>query len=39
MFYNHSTEKLIGLQGLIVKNIEEKENTIFIYSEMERKPQ
>lgn len=38
MLYNHSTEKLIGLQGLIVKNIEEKENTIFIYSEMEKKP-
>lgn len=37
MLYTHSTEKLIGLQGLIVKNIEEKENTIFIYSEMERK--
>lgn len=37
MLYKHFTEKLLGLQGLIITNIEENENSIFIYAEMERK--
>lgn len=37
MLYNYSTEKLIGLQGLKVTNIENDEKTVTIYAEMERK--
>ncbi len=37
MLYKHFTEKLLGLQGLIIKNIEENETGIIIYAEMERK--
>ena len=37
MLYNYFTEKLIGLQGLKVTNIENEEKTITIYAEMERK--
>ena len=37
MLYKHFTEKLLGLQGLIITNIEENEKTILIYAEMERK--
>ena len=37
MLYKHFTEKLLGLQGLNITNIEENEKIIFIYAEMERK--
>ncbi len=37
MLYNYFTEKLIGLQGLKVTNIENEEKTITIYAEMVRK--
>ena len=37
MLYKHFTEKLLGLQGLNVTNIEENEKNILIYAEMERK--
>jgi len=37
MLYNYFTEKLLGLQGLIIKNIENTENKTIIYAEMERK--
>ena len=37
MLYKHFTEKLLGLQGLNITNIEEKEKSIIIYAEMERK--
>lgn len=37
MLYNHFTEKLLGLQGVIITEIEENEENIFIYCELERK--
>ena len=37
MLYKHFTEKLLGLQGLNITNIEENEKNIVIYAEMERK--
>ena len=37
MLYKHFTEKLLGLQGLNITNIEESEKSILIYAEMERK--
>ena len=37
MLYNHFTEKLLGLQGVIITNIEENEKNINIYAELERK--
>ena len=37
MLYKHFTEKLLGLQGLNITNIEENEKSILIYAEMERK--
>ena len=37
MLYNYITEKLIGLQDLIVTNIEEKENSINIFCHLKRK--
>ena len=37
MLYEHFTEKLLGLQGLIITNIEENEKNIIIYAEMEKK--
>ena len=37
MLYKHFTEKLLGLQGLNITNIEENEKSIIIYTEMERK--
>mgnify|MGYP003401201015 CR=1 FL=1 len=39
MLYTDFTEKLLGLQGLIIKNIEETEKEIHIYTEMKRKTQ
>ena len=37
MLYKHFTEKLLGLQGLNITNIEGNEKSIIIYAEMERK--
>ena len=37
MLYTDFTEKLLGLQGLIITNIEENEKEIHIYAEMKRK--
>ena len=37
MLYTDFTEKLLGLQDLIVTNIEENEKEIHIYAEMKRK--
>ncbi len=37
MLYKHFTEKLLGLQGLNITNIEENEKSIWIFAEMERK--
>lgn len=38
MLYRHFTEKLLGLQGVIIKNIETNKRTSSVYLEMERKP-
>ena len=37
MLYTDFTEKLLGLQDLIVTNIEENEKEIHIYAEIKRK--
>ena len=37
MLYKHFTEKLLGLQGLNITNIEENEKSILIYAEMKEK--
>ena len=37
MLYTDFTEKLLGLQDLIITNIEENEKEIHIYAEMKRK--
>ncbi len=37
MLYTHITEKLLGLQELIIKNIESDDKNIMIYAELERK--
>lgn len=39
MLFDHFTRKLIGLQGIVVKNIEEKEGICYIHLEMQRKKQ
>ena len=31
MLYTHFTEKLLGLQGVNIKNIEENENNRIVY--------
>ena len=38
MLYNDYTAKLLGLQGVIVTNVEESIENLTIYAEMERKP-
>lgn len=38
MLYNHYTEKLIGLQDIIVKNIHKNDGNIFITIELIKKP-
>lgn len=38
MLYTYSTEKLIGLQDLIITKIESNEKEIHIYGQLERKP-
>ncbi len=37
MLYVDFTEKLLGLQGLSITNIEKNDSRLFIYAEMERK--
>ena len=37
MLYKHFTEKLLGLQGIEIENIEEIDNSIHIYCKLERK--
>ena len=37
MLYNHSTEKIIGLQGVFVTNIENNSDSIIIHAQMERR--
>ena len=37
MLYNDFTEKLLGLQGLNITNIEENDGTLLLYAEMKRK--
>ena len=39
MLYKHFTEKLLGLQGVKITNIENNEKNITLYAEMERKEQ
>ena len=39
MLYTNITEKLLGLQGLIVKNIESDDKNIVIYAELKIKTQ
>lgn len=38
MLYTYSIEKLTGLQGIIINNIERNEKEVHIYCELERKP-
>lgn len=38
MLYTYSIEKLTGLQGLIINNIESNEKEVHIHCELERKP-
>ena len=38
MLYTYSIEKLTGLQGIIINNIESNEKEVHIYYELERKP-
>ena len=38
MLYTYSIEKLTGLQGLIINNIESNEKDVHIHCELERKP-
>ena len=37
MFYRYFTEKLLGLQDILIENIEEIDGTIHIYCKLERK--
>lgn len=37
MLYNYFTEKSLGLQGVLIENIEEIDDTIHIYCKLERK--
>nr|WP_181971412.1 transposase family protein [Ruminococcus sp. AF43-11] len=37
MLYNYFTEKLLGLQGVLIENIEEIDDTIHIYCKLEQK--
>ena len=38
MIYTHFTEKIFGLQDLIIKKVETNEKEIHIYGQLERKP-
>lgn len=38
MLYTHFTEKIVGLQDLIIKKVETNEKEIHIYGQLERKP-
>ena len=37
MLYKHFTEKLLGLQGVNITNVEEKEGILKIFIKMDRK--
>ena len=37
MLYNYFTENLIRLQGLIVKEVKKRNNSVNVYGELERK--
>ncbi len=39
MLYTNNTEKLLGLQGVNVKKVEDNEKSVLIYAELERKKQ
>ncbi len=37
MLYKHFTEKILGLQGILIENIKNTDNTIHVYCKLERK--
>ena len=37
MLYKHFTEKILGLQGVLIENIKNTDNTIHVYCKLERK--
>ena len=37
MLYKHFTEKILGLQGILIENIKSTDNTIHVYCKLERK--
>ena len=37
MLYKHFTEKMLGLQGILIENIKNTDNTIHVYCKLERK--
>ena len=39
MLYTNNTEKLLGLQGVNVKKVEDNEKSVLIYAELEKKKQ
>ncbi len=39
MLYNHFTEELLGLQDIIVKNVQQTDKSIKIFIELQRREQ
>ena len=37
MLYKHFTEKILGLQDILIENIKNTDNTIHVYCKLERK--
>ena len=37
MLYKHFTEKILGLQDILIENIKNTNNTIHVYCKLERK--
>ena len=37
MLYKHFTEKMLGMQGVLIENIKSTDNTIHVYCKLERK--
>ena len=37
MLYKHFTEKMLGMQGVLIENIKSTDNTIYVYCKLERK--
>ena len=37
MLYKHFTEKILGLQGILIENIKSTDNAIHVYCKLERK--